>query len=162
MNIQWNGQDLLFLYQNITNEIRDFKHKQFIVTNYVILLFIAIVGVFKRLNITNLKNCFFTLIIVIAFVGIYYLFSFHNIMCKNRRRLEKICKKFSKDFWDCLDGIPSNYTSWKYNFSFTMIFIIIILISGILASFYFYSKQDEKEISQMKSPFKNFIVTNKK
>lgn len=141
-NIKSEVQEILALFNVVTDDLRDYKKQQFIIVNYALLL-IGVIFIFydeistKILNSCWIKTIFSILIIAIASLGTIYIINLQKALKTGREQLSKIYKKLSPDFKYCLGEIPDNYTSFSYYFGFyALSFIIILLFAAFWAVFY--------------------------
>lgn len=110
-NKQFDGLELL--YKDATNNIRLYKQQQFVITNYAILLYVAIVALHERfllnfqVKLNDLEKGILSAVsIVVLIVGSTLIFRLHGNMVGCRRRMEKIRESFddaSMNAWKTYD-----------------------------------------------------------
>lgn len=93
------------LYQDAVANNRFLKRQQWTVTNYGLLVFVAVVAFNEY--VTGAAHCALAAVALLtAIVGIYGLIRFHRDMMGNRRRLAKIRETFdaqSLEAWRAFD-----------------------------------------------------------
>lgn len=131
--------ELELLYKDALDNIRLYKQQQFAITNYVILLYGAIVALHERLlggvvEPTCLeKSVLASVSVLVLIVGSYLIIQFHCNMVGCRKRMEKIRESFedlSKEAWNA-DAKP-DHASCLHNIG-VAITLVGILVLGMLA-----------------------------
>lgn len=158
---QWKGQDLLALFQSATDEIRQYKNMQLIYTNYGILLYVVVIGLFDYLDYPLLTLFFKFAPFLIAILGSWYILNFQKTMKEKREILKRVYGKFSKEFNDCNGKIPKNYTSRGYYlFSFAMPLILILWVGAVFTNSIVNSKLEKAYVEQQSKYLKVERILN--
>lgn len=141
-----NSEWARLVYRNQTDGIEAVKKRQWLTTNYILLIFAAIIGylnLFIDQTNANIDTAFFLLLLFLTFslswVGIYHLVDMHLVLTKYRMKMFNIGKRYS--FVKEIDMIgDSDANFYKYYFSITFIFIAFILGGLSLVIIFIYSK----------------------
>ena len=130
MNAQYDGEEVRFVYQMALEDIRFFKRQQWVVTNYTILVYGAIIGVAKYLGMAN-NECLAYIIWIMATISFLIVLqiqcSMQNVRKLKAETMEKIpiIDKFynsgTKSFRKCLN-----------DYSVFSLLEIVILGGGVL------------------------------
>jgi hypothetical protein len=127
------------MYRNYNDGIESMKRRQWAVTNYVLLIFAAIIG-FANLASGEFDKYLwlpFVLLLLAFFissVGIYHLIDMHRVIIEYRYTLRNIMRmSYAKEI---IPIKPHDYKFSKYFFSFTLLFILLILVGFWLVGFF--------------------------
>lgn len=136
---QKNCGELHLLYQDSIDNIRFYKQQQWTITNYGILLYVAIVSLHEIFRASGSGPSDFEKgILVAAAVGILIvagclIVGFHKGMVCCRKRMAKIRDFFDEtsiEAWEACD--KPDHTSMSHNFSISAVLIGILLL-GMLS-----------------------------
>jgi hypothetical protein len=142
-DLEKNGEWARLLYRNQIDGIEAVKRRQWATTNYVLLIFAAIIGFVKTLEWQN--GCFSILLllgaVIISIMGIFHLIDMQLVLTQYRLKLSNISKKYT--FVKSFDLIADKDSSfWKYFFCITAFFVGLI-ISAVILVLIFLEKNNE-------------------
>lgn len=130
------------VYRNQADAIEAVKRRQWAVTNYVLLIFAAIIGYTRLLTDIGFMPSMILLLIalMVSVVGIYHLVDMHCVMVKYRLKAYNIADKYP--FLYEIDLIASKVNFFKYFIEITCILILILLAGLSLVVLFIYVKGD--------------------
>jgi hypothetical protein len=98
-------EDLRLLYQVVVQDLAFFKQQQWSVTNYVLLLQAALVGLVTQLTGSTTKRgeriAVCVLAAILGFVGVFLLIKLEQSIKLRRVRLSNVRARLSQEFRDC-------------------------------------------------------------
>jgi hypothetical protein len=134
------------MYRTYNDGIESVKRRQWAVTNYVLLIFAAIIG-FANLFMVRVNDgllirpyAFLPLfLLLIAFLisvaGIYHLTDMHRVITEYRYTFGNIIRMST--YAKQIDPIKSHDLKfWKYFFSFTLFFTFLIIVGFLLVGIF--------------------------
>ncbi|MGD0021470.1 MAG: hypothetical protein ABSC54_04120 [Smithellaceae bacterium] len=136
-----NAEWARLIYRNYIDCIEAVKRRQWAATNYILLIFAAIIGYARlyQINEIDVKIVIFLLILVfpISIVGIYHLSDMHYVMTKYRKILFNITEEYTyvPRFYMLEDDDASFF---KY-FSITIFFIALVLVGLTFVVLFLYN-----------------------
>ena len=120
-------------YQSALEDIRFFKKQQFTVTNYTLLIYAAIIAIFKEFRIIGLEG-WIAAVIMISILAILLIIQLQFSLCNVRARKENMKKELLENsrikdllFKDSSCSI-SNFLDQNSVFS---LLLLIIIAGGI-------------------------------
>jgi hypothetical protein len=123
-------------YQNQLDALENTKRRQWSVPYYILLLFAAIIGFCKLINIP-VSSAWFPgrelLIILswgISILGIYHVIDNHGTQARYRGKIKQIGKKYVSAFIHDT-SIRKKWCYFEYFFWFTVPFIILITVGFV-------------------------------
>jgi len=125
-----NAEWARLIYRNQVDGIEAVKHRQWAATNYILLIFAAIIGYAELLNYINVKVAFLLLLLVflVSIIGIYHLIDMQFVLTKYRKKLFNIADKKEYNFLKKIDMIADDSADFfKYFLRITVIFIALVL-----------------------------------
>lgn len=134
--------ELRMLYQLSIDDVRESKRLQWSITNYVLLLFGAIVGFSAIVKSNNgVLSCNWrwwltTANFLIALVGIYQIIDAQKNLIKYRRRLDSIRNKFSPVSKIILGPYEKDYTKCSKDWPYLLTFSGLVLAGFISVGYY--------------------------
>lgn len=133
--------ELHLLYQDAVDNIREYKRQQWSITNYGVLLYVAIVALHEKFNFNTYlppsafeKSLLGATAVVILIVGISLICRSQCAMAGCRRRMKKIrdesFEQVSKDVWK-EDNKPDHVSVWHS--SGVPVALVGVLLVGCIA-----------------------------
>lgn len=131
--------ELSLFFQDSVDNIRFLKKQQWMVTNYVILLYVTIFGIHNHIDATFCeKYLLLTVAFSILLSGIYLIFKLHKSIVGFRMRLKEIRKNFDEESikaWKAHN--KPQHTSFWYNIEISLFLSGILLLGMIFISWLF-------------------------
>ncbi len=148
-------EDFRMRYQITMDDIKYIKSRQWVVTYYLLLLFVAIIGFYKIISPEHgtlpcwQRAILFMIPVGIAVLGIWFLYRFQKTLARFRTYLidgilpnlsenfknaevEELKARFGKKKW-C-----RKYTSKWRNFSSHTLWFMLMLVGGVFFVFWYF------------------------
>ena len=138
-NLAW----IRLVYSHVLDEIENTKRRQWLATNYILLIFGAIIGYLRLCDKLISKGMAIFLIIssvMIYFFGRYHILDMHLVLTKNRIKAAKIEKRYKVlETIAAPLGTNTNYTN-KYLYIISVFFLLLMTCGLIMVYFCIVNK----------------------
>lgn len=140
-NLEW----IRLVYSHVLDEIEYTKRRQWLATNYILLIFGAIIGYLHLFDELISKGMAIFLIIssvLIYFFGRYHILDIHLVLTKNRIKAAKIEKTYKVlETIAAPLGTNTNYTN-GYLYTMSIFFLLLMTCGLIMVYFCIVNKID--------------------
>jgi hypothetical protein len=128
-----NAEWARLVYRTQMDAIEAVKRRQWAATNYILLIFVAIIGFAKLLNNSYPNPCtvieYFLLLVpcVISIMGIYHIMDMHLVMIRYRVKALNIAKKYEivSEF-----DVISDEDIYFYNYFYSITVFFCAMVGG--------------------------------
>jgi len=150
------SQDFRMRYQVIIDDIKYIKNRQWAVTYYLLLLFVAIIGFYKIINpeqviLPWLRCTLFMIAVGVAVFGILFLNGLEKTLARYRKRLiddilPNLSDRFQESEIKAHKRRFNNNEKWKEKYTkkgrdfriFTLYLDLMLILGGIFIFYYFF------------------------
>jgi len=129
------------LYRVFFDEMKFAKQQQWTVTNYLLLLIAAVLGVTAALKTTNGSEKTFAsfLLLGVVIAGWYFLLKLQFYMAKLRERIERIEDTFTVDEKKLL-GVEKYASPGSHGLPFTVMMIAAITTAAVVVGYVIWTR----------------------
>jgi hypothetical protein len=137
------AEELRLLYQVGIGDIAFFKKQQLAITNYAVLLYVALVAVSASLSgsdglaeplLLAIQVIISVFVVLSMLFGIKLLYSFQRSIAQARGRVRRSREQFSQRFWDAFQTRRGEeYESFFFAADLVMLQMNVLMVGGVLA-----------------------------